>query len=323
MKTVRPAPQPQVLNRRLAALRERPYMVELQQPTLRAPAPAITAKRAPPLIASIHLPRHRRRHMPTLLRTRPLRGRRRLTPSELNAPRLPSHAESFLQQIRPQRLEPAPHHVEQIALRLCVAQQLADLLEQFSKLRIRRKIHAEPVDRKWFNRLSPAEIRSHRQLRWTGLLPDLSSLRLRTPDIGSDLRRRRQATDQVPHIGLRKARREQQFDLLVTLPSARREQLARGLPVETGTQRAQHRQLQVALATRANASGYSRHTRAAAMRRPADDLQNPSASVQYANKDEYPCATHNPRSSISAKCANRSESESFSRFTSADRPANS
>jgi hypothetical protein len=59
------------------------------------------------------------------------------------------------------------------------------------------------------------------------------------------------------------------------------------------------------------------------MRRPADDLQNPSASVQYANNDEYPIATQSPRSSSSAKCASKSESESFSRLTNAERDAKS
>ena len=70
--------------------------------------------------------------------------------------------------------------------------------------------------------------------------------RWNTPDIGCGFGPRRQAPHQITHIRFRKARREQQLDLLVTLAATSREQLRRVLRAQVLVQLDQHRKLQLA-----------------------------------------------------------------------------
>jgi hypothetical protein len=135
---VRSASKPQIGDRRLAAFCMRDHVIELQQAPLTTTPPVVSAKRTAPLVPNVHLACHGGRNMtafPALSKgasvSATLSGFRPcpcLTRSQSDAPRLPAHAESLLQQFCAQRLEPALHHLHQIPLGLGVTQERPHLL---------------------------------------------------------------------------------------------------------------------------------------------------------------------------------------------------
>jgi hypothetical protein len=155
VQIVRPAAQPQIGDRRLAALRMRDHVIELQQATLAAAPPVVSEKRAAALVTNVHLSRDSGCYMTAAFRAGTLqtfRSRSRFSRAHSDRTRLPAHAIPLFQQLTAQRLERTLHHTHQLALGLRVTEERPHLLQQLVKLAIRREIHAEAVHRQRFDR---------------------------------------------------------------------------------------------------------------------------------------------------------------------------
>jgi hypothetical protein len=117
VQIVRSTSEPQIGDRRLAALCMRDHVIKLQQAPLSTTPPVIRAKRAAALVPNVHLARHRGRNMTGAFHpfgcseaaralhkdarvSATLSGFRTcpwLTRSQSDTSRLPAHAESPLQ----------------------------------------------------------------------------------------------------------------------------------------------------------------------------------------------------------------------------------